>query len=53
MSNSYDPNSLEFRILVIEMYLLFVICDLEFFSETKKFLSRSDWSIAASDGAER
>ena len=38
MTISNDPNSLEFRILVIEIYLLFVICDLEFFSETKKFL---------------
>jgi hypothetical protein len=38
--------------LVIVIYLLFVICDLEFFSETKKFLSRSNWVLAASGGAE-
>jgi hypothetical protein len=38
MTISNDPNSLEFRILVIEVYMLFVICDLEFFSETNQFL---------------
>ena len=27
-------NLLEFRILVVVIYLLFVICDLEFFTET-------------------
>jgi len=32
--------------------LLFVICDLEFFFETKKFLSRSNWPFAASGRAE-
>jgi hypothetical protein len=36
---------LSFGILVIVIYLLFVICDLEFFSETKKFLSRSNWPL--------
>ena len=43
---------LSFGILVIVIYLLFVICDLEFFSETKKFLSRSYWVLAASGRAE-
>ena len=38
MTLSNDPNSLEFRILVIVICLLFVICDLEFLSETKTFL---------------
>ena len=31
-----------FGILVIMICLLFVICDLDFFTETKKFLSRSN-----------
>jgi hypothetical protein len=34
---------LELRISVIVIYLLFVICDLEFFTETYKFPLRSNW----------
>ena len=36
-------NSLEFRISVIVICLLFVICDLEFFTETQKFHLRLNW----------
>jgi hypothetical protein len=32
--------------------LLFVICDLDFFTVTKKFISRSNWVLAASGRAE-
>jgi amino acid permease len=41
-----------FGILVIVICLFFVICDLKFFTETKLFLPRSNWSLAASSGAD-
>ena len=38
---------LELRISVIVIYLLFVICDLEFFTVTYKFPLRSNCMLAA------
>jgi hypothetical protein len=43
---------LSFGIMVIVIYLFFVIFDLAFFTETIKFLSRSNWVLAASGWAE-
>jgi hypothetical protein len=50
MSISNGPN--RFGFLKFGHCELFVICDLEFFSETKKFLSRSNLVLAASGRAE-